>query len=378
MNIKEEYRTQTDRLCGQAEFLSGKDILEMAKNYIGNESTACTKRRRIRNIRTGLIVAAACVSALGLTAVAAGHAGYGPLSSLFRETFQDETTAELIDSGYLYEIDQSFTDGIYRADLIAVSGDSVTPKLVIDLYIDDPEIAAANDSIKVGVYTLGTEQYDHELDDYTWFAGTAEKDAEVPNLYHASVTGAPLWMTNGEECVIDICAIYRNDLQGEEVIDRTHMETRITIPTSAFQSIASTYYSADENTVLHCGGTDYRLTEIEYSLYNTWVSFVFRSDSEDCDALLRDAVLTVDGTEYHGDPESCCAWRDETGECGEAGLCYITPYFPPIDYDAANIITISDGTTTYVLKDSRGDTQDSEEAEPAENAAQETEFAPEE
>ncbi|MBP0970753.1 MAG: hypothetical protein J5753_01815, partial [Oscillospiraceae bacterium] len=229
MSMQTDYREQVNRMCEQTELPDGKEMLEMAKNYAATGG-APMPRRKIRMFRKGIIIAAACATAAGLTAIGAGAAGYGPFAELFREKYQDDTTADLIDQGYLYEIHQSFTDGIYRADLIAVSGDLENPKLIIDLYIDDPDIAAANETVNLGVYTLGVYQYENELDQYAWADGTGYRDPEIPNLYHASVQGAPAWMSRGEECVIDITAIYRNEPDGTPVIDRTHMETRLTIP----------------------------------------------------------------------------------------------------------------------------------------------------
>ena len=99
MSIQTDYKEQVDRICMQANMPDGKDVLEMDKKSAANTRGPTEKKRRIRQIRTSFIVAAACVSALGLTAVAAGAAGYGPLSSFLRATAQDEVTADLVDEG---------------------------------------------------------------------------------------------------------------------------------------------------------------------------------------------------------------------------------------------------------------------------------------
>ena len=368
MSMQTDYREQVNRMCEQTELPDGKEMLEMAKNYAATGTGgAAMPRRRIRMLRKGIFIAAACATAAGLTAIGAGAAGYGPLSGLFREKFRDETTADLIDQGYLYEINQSFTDGIYRADLIAVSGDLENPKLIIDLYIDDPDIAAANKTVSIGVYTLGVYQYEHELDQYTWADGTAFRDSEIPNLYHASIQGAPVWMSHGKECVIDITAIYRNEPDGTPVIDRTHMETRLTIPTDELADTDCLYYTDEDNMVLSYNGIDYMLTCAQFSAYQTEISFRLCMDEflanapEDAqedtclfkDAALNEAlVLTVDGTAYSCDPDCCYIWWDAENECDDPEFGYETPLFAHIDFASAQNIVLSAGDASLTLKGS--------------------------
>ena len=361
MSMQTEYREQVDRMCGSAELPDGKELLEMAKIYAENGGTAVQPRRKIRIIRRSIMIAAACVTVAGMTAIGAGAAGYGPFSGLFREKYHDDTTADLVEQGYLYEINQSFTDGIYRADLIAVSGDRENPQLIIDLYIDNPAIAEINDTVRIGVYTLGVEQYEHELEQYGWCDGIAYRDAEIPNLYHASVRGAPAWMSYGEECVIDITAIDRNDLNGMPVIDRIHMETRLTIPQEAFQETISDYYSDEDQMILHFNDIDYQLIQANYSIYQT--EFCMRVNSEeyraaavgntrhsddlDLDEALNQAlILTVDGVEYSCNPDSCYIWHDP-----EDGFGSLAPIFPTVNFASAERVTLSAGDAVLLLKD---------------------------
>ena len=362
MSMQTDYREQVNRMCEQTELPDGKEMLEMAKNYAATGG-APMPRRKIRMFRKGIIIAAACATAAGLTAIGAGAAGYGPFAELFREKYQDDTTADLIDQGYLYEIHQSFTDGIYRADLIAVSGDLENPKLIIDLYIDDPDIAAANETVNLGVYTLGVYQYENELDQYAWADGTGYRDPEIPNLYHASVQGAPAWMSRGEECVIDITAIYRNEPDGTPVIDRTHMETRLTIPAGELADTDCLYYGVEDNMVLSCNGTDYLLTCAQFSAYQTEISFRLHMDEflanapEDAqedtnlfkDTVLNDAlVLIADGTAYSCNPDCCYIWWDT--EEDDAAYGYVTALFTQIDYASAQNVALLAGDASLTLK----------------------------
>ena len=367
MSMQTDYREQVNRICEQAALPDGKELLEMAKIYAETGGTTWKPRRRIRMIRKGIIVAAACATAAGLTAIGAGAAGYGPFADLFREEYRDDTTADLIDMGYLCEVNQMFRDGIYRATLLGVSGDLANPKLIIDLYIDDPDIAAANETVNIGVYTLGVYQYENELDQYMWADGTGYRDSEIPNLYHASIQGAPVWMSHGEECVIDITAIYRNEPDGTPVIDRTHMETRLTIPAEELADTDCLYYAEDEEKVLSYNGIDYMLTRAEFSAYQTELNFRLRMDDflanapEDAqidtslfkDSALNEAlILTVDGTAYSCDPDCCYIWWDAENECDDAGFGYVAPIFTQIDFASAQNIGLSAGDAYLTLKGS--------------------------
>ena len=370
MSIETDYREQVNRICDQAELQSGKDVLEMAKKYAETEYSTQKPHHSKKWIRRSIIIAAACVAVTGLTAIGAGAAGYGPFSGLFREKYKDDTTADIIEQGYLYDIGQSFTDGVYRADLIAVSGDEANPQLIIDLYIDDPDIVKLNDTVTICVYTLGVQQYEHELDSYGWNEGTAYRDSEIPNLYHATVRGAPVWMCGGEECVIDITGIGRKTDDSLPVMDETHMETRLTIPADVFLDTQCEYYSLDDGMVLPFNGINYHLNYAEYSEYQTKIDFYF--DPEDIkgselegklgDTIYRDTkmcealTLIIDGVEYYSNNlNSGYVWCDTEGECGVKDRRYFTLEFQSVDYASAETVILSAGDASIVLKGSAAD-----------------------
>ncbi|MCR4646793.1 MAG: M13 family metallopeptidase [Oscillospiraceae bacterium] len=81
--------------------------------------------------------------------------------------------------------------------------------------------------------------------------------------------------------------------------------------------------------------------------YDEDVEAAFEADWE---TFAADFILTVDGTEYTstGVDLSYC---DTDGEVFEAGTCCTGVYFPGIDYDNAETITLTVGEDVYTLKD---------------------------
>ncbi|MCR4761112.1 MAG: hypothetical protein K5705_12770, partial [Oscillospiraceae bacterium] len=154
---------------------------------------------------------------------------------------------------------------------------------------------------------------------------------------------------------------------GTSVIDRTHMETRLTVPAEKLAETDCLYYAEDENMILSCNGVDYMLLQAQFGAYETEFNFRVKMDEflaaapEDAridtnifkDGALNEAlVLTVDGTEYRCNPDCCYIWWDSENKGDTAGFGYIAPIFGQIDYDSAATITLSVGDASLSLKNS--------------------------
>ncbi len=385
MDFKQEYSRQVDVLCNTANPISGEEMLRRIKEASGKEEKTGIRMKRTVKM-TALI--AACIAALSMTlTVAAGAAGIGPLADLFRELFHDETTAQIVEEGCVYEVGKTASDGIFQTNFIAVTGDEQTPKFLLDIYIHDEAVAAENDVIGVCMYTLGVQQYEQELDSYGTCDGLAYKDETIPNLYHASIVGAPAWVTTGEEFVTDVCMIVLDiDEQITEAdraasneigysiylypkdmtIRNTHMEFRTTLPEDHFHVVE---YRAYDDMKFSYHGIDYYFYYAEYGAYRTDLYFWYRFEGssltgEETDywevelllennwhKLANELVLTVDGTQYTVDENNPgYTWCDTEGELGEKNRCSVCPTFPFIDYANAESITLSFGEVSYTLK----------------------------
>lgn len=380
INVKTEYTRQMNGFCDANCKTTAEDILKMAKERMTDNSdgigdvfakagnadnmgnvVSISEHKRKKKIWKALIPAA-CFLLISTTALATtGH-----LSTLFRNIFKDETTAEIVEQGYLYEVGQSKTEGIFQVDFVAVTGDAQTPKLVFDVYVHDEELAANNDRIYMLAYTLGMEQYENELDSYAPSEAYGEKDAEIDNLYHVSMTGAPVWMTSGESVVVDVCQIQFDLEQENPATYELNMEYRFTPPSDVYYPVSDVYY---EDIMFSHGGIDYYLQTGLYGPYRSELIFHFdyegaiaveeQTDYTELEGELQakwldfieTVTLVVDGEEYRVDDiEKGYIWCDVEGEVFEKNHCSVCPYFPSVNYEEANSVVIKAGDKSYILK----------------------------
>lgn len=374
-----QYKNQIDELCVATCNVTAENILAKARERQSDAKSDITKetddkqqqkvvpfkKSNAKKVMWKVMVAAASVLLICTTTLAAT----GKLSEWYDKYFGDAkepVTKEIIDDGYLFDINQSVSDGIFTAELIGVTGDAETPKLAMDIYINDDELVAVHDEIRLMVYILGTYQYENELDKYGAWEGYAKQDAENPNLYHAIITGPPVWMCCGEEVVVDVWQIVM-DADAKIWDDRyPNLVFKYTAPAEVFHPVN---YFEYENMKFSHGGIDYYLTRGEYGPYRS--EFAFEYDYEGTTLaggednywkleqklqdnwleLVDTMVLVVDGVEYKVNQEDKgYTYCDEKGEFGKKNHCNIHPYFPSVDLDAAESIIIKAGDTSYTLK----------------------------
>ncbi|MBQ8167215.1 MAG: hypothetical protein IJZ96_09290 [Lachnospiraceae bacterium] len=390
-SLKLQYKKQVDELCMAGCSVTAEDILakarerqldaaeviddktdsnisDKAKGSIVKFEKAKKEKAKAKKAKKAIwkmVVAAASVLLICTTTLATT----GKLSEWYDKYFGDEkepVTKEIIKEGYLYDINQSVTDGIFSVDLIGVTGDAETPKLAMDIYINDDALAAAHDEIRLMVYILGTYQYENELDLYSPWEGHAKQDENVPNLYHMVITGPPVWMCNGEEVVVDVWQIVMDE-DAEIWDDRyPNIKFRYTAPADIFYPVS---YFEYEDMKFSQGGIDYYLTRGEYGPYRSELLFEYDYEGTtlvggednylELEGKLQDnwlqlvdtMVLVVDGVEYPVNAEDKgYTYCDEKGEFGKKNHCNIHPYFPSIDLETAESIVIKAGDTSYILK----------------------------
>ncbi|MBE6848929.1 MAG: DUF4179 domain-containing protein [Ruminococcus sp.] len=387
MNMKQDYRRQTDMFC-QTKTPDAQEMLEAVRQGSATIRMSTSGRKRRLPIRKTLVVLAACFSLLFVSALTAGAAGYGPFAELFRKEFQDEVTAGIVEEGYWHEINQTAQDGDFQTTLVAITGDQLNPKLLLDIYVQDETIVQNNAILGVCAYTLGPEAYENDLDQYGTFDTLAYQDENDPHLYHASLHCASAWVCYGEEFVVDVCEIILGldeDFTKEDItlangpylslseylmneeneVHHTNLVYRLSVPEENYAEVSQNYYGY----AFEHNGMQYIFSWGELSHYNTMLSFEFhRYDADenitpdnvyyledelqqDWDSFVDALVLTVDGTECPLMEEiPHFAWIDIEAECGQKNTCYATLTFPAIDYNAAESITLSCGDTSYNLK----------------------------
>lgn len=367
--FRAEYKAQMNGFCDANCKTTAEDILKRAKeksmsgkNENETDNVVDFTERKTKKKAWKALIPAACFLLISTTALAAtGH-----LEELFRNIFKDETTAEIVEEGYLYEIHQTQEEDIFKSELVAVTGDAATPKLVFDVYVSDEQVVRNNDQIRMLAYVLGEEQYENELDQYGPWEAYGQKDDEIPNLYHVSMTGPSVWMTSGEPVVVDILQI-NVDLQNELwTTYETNMVYRFTPPTELYHPVSDAYY---EDMKFSYGGIDYYLNNATFGVYRSELGFQYDfvgttfAGKETDYAVLEEKlhsnwlefvdslVLVVDGKEYKVNPDDKgYTWCDVKGEAIGKNRCGIYPSFPSVDYENAESVILKAGDTSYTLK----------------------------
>ncbi len=367
MSIKNEYKKQMDAFCEMTCNVTADDIMRKVQaaqeNHPSGEDNVIkfsekTKKKTVQR----LMILAACLVLMMTTALAAT----GKFGDMFRNIFGDETTADIVDKGYLYEVHQTQTKDIFTVELVAITGDAETPVIVFDVYINDEKLAAENDRIQMLAYTLGVEQFEQELDKYGPYEAYGEKDAEIDNLYHFSIVGAPVWMTRGEEFVVSICQINLDINDDIWTTYEPNIEYRLTVPQELFHPVSYEYY---DQVSFKYEGSEYHLNRVECGPYRTQISFWFDLEGEEFDAAVADPLdeelrqdnkwaefaktltLVVDGVEYKVDSEQRgLVWLDDEAEAGTKNRCYVHPVFASIDFDGASEVYLKAGEMNVRIK----------------------------
>ena len=416
MKINELYIEQTNRFCDANCKITAEDILAKAKqrqtegnmtttpetttqNTDAENLTSFEKRsgKKASKIIPRLAQAAVAFIAIFLlsgTTILAAKGELGTtlttikteVGTFIRNMFTDNTTAEIIEQGYVYEIGD-FTDcGDFALKLMAVSGDTNTPQVIIDVYLKDDEMAAANERIFLTAYVLDAEIYATDKESYAMCGSYGTKDAQVPNLYHVTLEAAPANLCPGNEAVITVCDIF-TDIDPKETADLTYWsapeaewgeptvtihelncEYRVTVPENTYASPVSRKY---HSVVLEGKEFDYVLESVEYGYYSAAFTFSFAypegtapADIDEKIAIetkLQDAwvkaasnmVIIVDGTEYKF-AQGSIGWVNWNydGNTFNTKEAYIYPELPAIDYMNAESIILQFNDQTIDLKES--------------------------
>lgn len=412
MKINELYIEQTNQFCEANCKITAEDILAKAKQRQAENVLAKTpaeKNEKVVTMPSGKKtmfrlshVVAACLAIFVLTGTTIlafsgkignflGDAGTTVIAFderkmefFFRDVLGDETTAELVGKGYLYEINQTQEDENFRIDVVAASGDIENAKLAVDVYVKDDELAAANDRIYLVCYmTEPGEEVVKDPNGCSVSGGYGIKDESVDNLYHVLIDIS----SNHSEVEYHFTTVITTFASDEDqelyVYDflpsleshpfwrfhSTDICFNITIPAEAYSILPSRQY---KEVVYHGTKYEYHLDSVEYGYYDMKLNFEFDfesdfvADSEDAmrtygrymstelHSMLQDAVLIIDDKEYYYDdefvPDGYCTFSDKEGASDH---CEITVYFPATDYFDADTILLRIGDETYDLKESK-------------------------
>lgn len=387
MNAKELYTKQVNDLCEKNCNITAEDILAKAQARSGTSGTQTgqpieadanvnkspdtnnnitpfkSDKMKVRRFANIAAAALACFLLAGTTLLAAtGHLG-----NILKNLMGDEKSTKLAEKGYVYEVQKTLSDENFNVTLVGFTGDRNVPMVAFDISINDPELVAEYNKMSIKVYTLGVEQFENELDHYGYIEAEGVKDDEVENLYHFSVEGAPVWLTYGEEAVIQICEITLKGNGNPWDIYDVNFEYRLTVPKDSFHPVPYIHF---EDRGFAYEDVEYTLNAVQYGYYYTQVSLYSdtvaqnppTTDMERTTASTRmdnnwlsiapKATLVVDGAKYAILEEEgySYVWMDTESEASRPYRCYMHLYFPDIDYGSAKDITLKIGGEEVIIK----------------------------
>lgn len=387
MNAKELYTKQMTDLCEKNCNITAQDILAKAQarsgtagNQTGHAAEADTNMNKVpdadknikpfkpgkRKILHYANIAAAAVVCF-LLAGTSLLAATGHLGNILKNIVGDQKSTELAEKGYVYEVQETLSDENFNVTLVGFTGDRNVPMVAFDISVNDPELVAKYNKMSIKVYTLGVEQFENELDHYMYNEAEGVKDDEIENLYHFSVEGAPVWLTYGEEAVIQICEITLKGNGNPWDIYDVNFEYRLTIPADSFHPVPYIHF---EDRGFTYEDVEYTLNAVQYGYYYTQVSLYSdtvaqnppTTDMERTTALAHmdvnwlsiapKATLIVDGTEYAILEEEghSYVWMDTEGDTSMPYRCAMHLFFPDIDYGSAKDITLKIGGEEVMIK----------------------------
>ncbi len=281
-----------------------------------------------------------------------------------RIAHDDQVSADMVEQGYYYAVNKSYTDGRFQIDFKGVTGDMVNPMLVFDVYVNDEELAAEYDEIVLYAYILGENEYARKGTSYGTCEGIGKADERQNNLYHVTMRGTPAWITEGIATVVDVCQVDFVKTSEQPVTYPINIpESRLTIPQTKFYPVLEMRYSGVSFT--H-GGREYVLKTAEYGMYDTRLNFeclvnkkqiyTEPNRTEHFDdgfqliwkEFLSNVELEVDGKIYSVNDNTYMTFFENGGTEQYRGIGI--GYTPGVKFAWANEAKIWVGTVGYDLK----------------------------
>lgn len=392
MSMHDDYKKEIDSFCETNLSISANDIIAAAENK--EKSTRVVKLSGRKRIKRTLVILAACVSMFGITAFAAGVAGYGPLASLFKEKLNDEVSANYVEQGYVYNDGRKISVSDYEITFVAVTGDNEHPKCLVDIRFNDDSSIDVPSNIVGTFYTLGKDQYENSridlFDDDAWKTQdvygfdevTGVRDEDDSRLFHFNVSGTSAWVVEGQEFIMAVRSLrlqYPSEIGwglSEQLVEGSsrkfwtsdettwtmeemlESEFSTTLPEGTFAQALE--ISFDKTLVVKGQKKlNYNLNLVEMSLYNTFVYFDVDNSkaklshddiNNNFAECMANTVIIVDGVEYKPEDNGFYVWLDTENKNGRAGYAYGTITIRGFSYYDANSIVLKIGDQEAVIK----------------------------
>lgn len=384
MIIKDEYIKRTDSFCEKSNMPTAEEMLQIAIS----ESQESVERarskiklpsvkmpelktaRRVGRFAWGILAAATVVFLVTTNTIASG----GGLGQLFKTFFEDETTSEIVEEGYVHTAGKEDEEDDYVLNYCGVTGDSANPLMLFEVVTKNEELKEYK-TVEIEAYVLGKTQYETQLDDYATFEYRGEQSAEDPTLYRISDLGPSTWLVNETLFVIDVVKVsfYGEGLDTKEYYPDIYWED--SIPMNKLHPVE---YQDLDNKPLPFGGVRYETRVGVYGSYETRICIGYdyvesellaeiaaKRGIEDPSTIpyddvegefletwyefCRETYLIIDGVEYPVDEStfSSVPYCDVKQEIGGPTRCYGNLFFAPFDYVSRPKVQIKTGDTVW-------------------------------
>ncbi len=276
-----------------------------------------TKRKRRKKLFTiGLVIVGMLLAVFGGYGIATQEDtinDFSPVEMSERLTNfpTDDIARAIMERGYYYELDNVVKDGSFKMELVAATGETYTPLMLLNIHVDSKEIIAQYDKIEVFAYCLEQSTYDNDIQSYSQWKAYGVQDEVDPHVYHVTLPVGIDLSTSYKPVVFDMTKIrFESDTIGWVEYDVSLKET-LSIPYYlAFYPgyvIPNTSYKLQSNTIT------YELSWINIGYYESRLVFSYDveeslggapnyfSDYSQFYEFIQKVVLEINGVEYRVD-----------------------------------------------------------------------------
>lgn len=272
---------------------------------------------------------------------------------------EDEIVRKIMKRGYYYELDHVAEDGIFKMELVAATGESYTPVMLLNIHVEDEELIAKYDKIEVYAYCLDQSTYNNDIRSYSQWNAYGVQDEVDPHVYHVTFPAGIFLSTSIEPVVFDMTKIRMvSESAGETEYDVSLKQT-LNIPynvaITAFYpgyEIPNTSYKFTSDTIT------YDLSWIEIGYYSSSLEFSYDVEESLGEApnylndyrqyykFIEEVILEINGVEYRVD-SSLSSTINKTEDKKEF---YVWAPFPGVVEDEIKSLVVKYRDTAYRIK----------------------------
>lgn len=227
---------------------------------------------------------------------------------------EDEIVRRIMKRGYYYELDHVAEDGIFKLELVAATGESSMPIMLLNIHVEDEELIAKYDEIQVFAYVLDQSTYDNDIRSYIQWDAYGVQDDVDPHVYHVTMPSGNFLSGSIEPVVFDMTEIrLGSDTTGWTEYDVSLKQTlnmTYNVAVTAFYpgyELPHTSYKFQSDTI------EYELSWIDIGYYSSSLEFSYDveeslggapdylNDYRQYYKFIEEVILEINGVEYRVD-----------------------------------------------------------------------------